>query len=256
MYYISGKSDIGCGRDVNEDYVSITEFDSDTILAIVADGAGSQPSGLQPAVIAASEIILHIRRQFNRGVDYLCKNAEEHLEDAFMIANRVVGAFKTANEEYYSGVGCSLTACLMMKDGKFAFCHIGNTRLYMFRRNPKTNEVLMRQITTDDTLAKSLYDDGVLKDSEEYYLSESRLTITNALGVLGEPFVAVSKGTLRENEILLLTTDGIHYAVREPVIKDIVLGSANSEDAVSNLITAAKYTNYNDNYAALIINRV
>lgn len=57
MYYISGKSDIGCGRDVNEDYVSITEFDSDTILAIVADGAGSQPSGLQPAVIAASEII-------------------------------------------------------------------------------------------------------------------------------------------------------------------------------------------------------
>ena len=254
MYIVNGSYEIGSGRTVNEDYVSVTEFDNDNVLTIIADGAGSQPSGLQPAVIAASEVIMHMRRQYARGVEYFHAHASEALTDAFLIANRVIGAFKTANEEYYSGVSCSMTACLLMKDGEFTMTHIGNTRLYMFRQNPKTQEVVMRQITVDETLAKTnMGTNGMQK--EEYYLSEDRLVLTNALGVVPEPAVHTSKSKIRENELILLTTDGVHYAVREEAIKEIVLTAGTPEAAVKGLLVAAGYTNYNDNYGAAVIYR-
>ena len=77
--------------------------------------------------------------------------------------------------------------------------------------------------------------------------------MTSALGYVFEPEIQVMSTTLKQNDILLLTTDGIHYAVRQEAMLDIVIASDNCRAAADNLIDAAKMLEYNDNMTAAVI---
>ena len=63
-YIYGGVTDIGYKRDINEDYINIVELDDKTLFAIVADGAGSKCSAIQPASIVSSEMVQILRRVF------------------------------------------------------------------------------------------------------------------------------------------------------------------------------------------------
>ncbi|MDR0287774.1 MAG: protein phosphatase 2C domain-containing protein [Clostridiales bacterium] len=251
-YIYGGSSDIGYKRDVNEDYINIIELDDQTLFAIIADGAGSKCSAIQPASIVSSETIQILRRVFASDKDLFLSNAGLFLRESMYTANRVLGAFKLGNEEMYAGFGASVTCCICTVDGKFTFAHCGNTRLYLIRINQKDKVPTIKQITQDHTKARHLVDEGLLT-LDHYHTHPDRLVITNSLGVIADPVIQVNSGTLKQNDILLLTSDGIHYALVPEAIMQLVVSSENCDGAATALIEASKIQKYPDNMSAMVL---
>lgn len=169
-YICGATSDIGVGREQQEDFVQFCEFDEETLLCIVADGTGSMPQRPQPASIVAMDIIENIKDSFGKKPDLLIKYPKFFLEKAMNDANRILGAFQMGNEELFSGYSASVTCCLFLPDRKIAIGHSGNTRLYIIR-NGKVN-----LITHDHTQAYELLQEGKI-DSETYYVHDGRLKL-------------------------------------------------------------------------------
>jgi protein phosphatase len=255
MYVYAGKSDIGYGREVNEDYISAVNLSEDTLFAIVTDGAGSLSGSLQPAAITTIEITETIRRLYENEKEIFLSNPKLFITEAIHTANRVLGAFKLGNEEKYSGFGACVTCCLLYKSNEhthLCFAHAGNTRLYLIRQNTQDGAAIIRQLTRDHTRAYPLFEDNTLT-LEQYHTHPDRLVCTSGLGILSEPEIQVFEGRLKPNDILLLTTDGIHFSIRSEGILGIIAASGNCGAAVDGLITAAAMQRYIDNASALMI---
>lgn len=253
-FAFSGKSDIGVQRTVNEDYIDVLSLDTDTFLAVVSDGMGSLPGGLQPALLAVNEMTAAIRRYFEKRPDLLLSISEVILENCLISANRILNVFHLCDEERYSGFGASLTCCLVYRKESGFRCtiaSIGNTRLYLLRAN-KDKIPQMHLLSHDQTKAAQMLADGII-DAEQYYLHPDRLILTGCLGMSAEPQIQIFEDMpLHSKDILLLTTDGIHYALRPEAIQDIILQSGDCESAIQGLIDAARLEKYPDNMSGVI----
>jgi len=251
-YIYGGASNIGYKREINEDYVNFTELDNTTLFSITADGMGSKCSTTQPASIAGSEIVSVVQRVFDTDKKLFYEHTGLFLSEALHTANRVLGAFKMSNEELYAGFGTSISCCVYDEGGAFTIAHCGDTRIYLIRVNQKDNIPSIRQLTQDHTKARRLLDDGVLTP-EHYHTHPDRLVLTSGLGVVSDPVIQISSGTLRENDILLSTTDGIHYAIIPDAILQLVVRSEDCNSAAKALIDAAKMQKYSDNMSAAVV---
>lgn len=248
-YVCSASADIGCERENQEDYVSYRELDDDNLFCVIADGTGSRPERLQPAPIIVEEINDFIEKLFNDKKDVFLSDPCYYMEAAMLQANKLISAFKLGNEEIYSGYAASVTCALMSSNLKIYFTHAGNTRLYVMR------DGRLVQMTKDDTKAAKLLDEGTI-DLVTYHTHPDRLRMTSGIGVVLDPPIQKRQGKLKENDIILLTTDGIHYAINPESLEQIILGSQNVVAATENLISAAKdVVKYPDNMATIIIHR-
>ena len=246
----AGECDIGFQRNVNEDFLSVKELDEDTIIAFAADGSGSTGSTFQPASIAVVEVLRIVERLFEDHKDEFLEHAEVFLEEAFRTAGRVLGSFQTANEELYNGYAASMACCLFHKN-ELIFAHTGNTRINLLRRNRKTNEVQITLLTKDQTEGQKLIDQGKCS-FDEYHLRSERLVITGGLGIAAVPTVQTFRISLRDNDFILMTTDGIHYAIRPDAMLELLRHCQTCEEGVKTLVAAAKELEYADNMTALL----
>lgn len=133
----------------------------------------------------------------------------------------------------------------------FCFAHTGNTRLYLIRSN-SDGVPNIKQLTTDNTKAFQLLNDGQIT-LEQYYTHPDRLVLTNCIGISPEMPVQVFKGNLKPADLLVLTTDGIHYAIRQQSMCDIIMQTGEWDTATKSLIMGAKSQQYADNMSAMII---
>ncbi len=248
MYGIGGLSDVGPERVHNEDYVQYAEPNDRTMLAVIADGAGSADDRPTPSSIAAESIIADVQAICREEPELLAAFPETVLKMCVRAAGRILDAFKMGNDELYAGYASSVTCILLMEEGRICVCHCGNTRLYILR------DGRMTQMTADHTVGWRMVDEGLLSQ-EQYYLHPDRLKLTSSLGMYPDPELQVFSGKIRENDILVLTTDGLHYAVRTEVMAELVLESTSPEEASQTLIAAAKSTGYPDNMSSIVLYR-
>lgn len=251
-FIYGGTSDYG-GREVNEDFLTFEVLREDILVGVIADGIGSRQCGfsLQPAVIAATEVTDTIKRFYTSNPEFLENFPVDVLSEAIACANRTIGIFKVANEDIYSGFGVCLSVCLVVGD-KFYFAHCGNTRIYHIRHLPDGAARII-QLTHDHTVAAEMVLEGTLADGEEYYSHPSRNKYTSGLGFVVNPEVQTYSGRLQKGDLLVLTTDGIHYAIKPEYISDIILQSDGWEGASKALIEGAKMQKMTDNMSAAII---
>lgn len=252
LFSYGATSNVGYGRETNEDYFDLYVFDDDCLLMVIADGMGSKPSSLQPAGIAVAEIMRVMHCAFKEDKDAVLSNPTMFFKLAMSAANRVLCAFKLANEENYSGFGASITCCLIYGRQKkhICFAHTGNTRLYLIRFI--NEQSVIKQLTKDHTKGIRMLEDGIIT-AEQYPVHPDRLALTSAIGMVAEPEIQYFEGPVKENDIILMTTKGIHFAVRPEPMMDIALRSGNCEDAVKSLVEAAKSTKYVDNMTAMMV---
>ncbi|MBQ3010755.1 MAG: serine/threonine-protein phosphatase [Oscillospiraceae bacterium] len=253
VYTYGGTSDCGYGREVNEDFFDFVVLSDTTLFALVADGAGSKQNGLglQPAVVAASEITEAVRRLYACDPEMFLAHPAEMLLEAVNVANRVVGAFKVANEELYSGFGVCLSCCLVYENSKFCFAHCGNSRIHLLRLQSDGSSRII-QLTQDHTKAAQLMQEDVIK-GEEYYSHPARYVFTSGIGIAATPEIQTYSGQLRKGDILLLTTDGVHYAIRPEAMGDIVLQAGNWSAATKGLTDGARMLKMEDNATAALV---
>ncbi len=179
-------TDTGLRRADNED----SGYASERLL-VIADGMGGAAAG----EIASSET-LHVIRQLDRDLDV---DAIDALDRAVNDANKRLAEI-IARDPSVEGMGTTLDA--MLWDGeKFAFAHIGDSRVYRLRRGE------LEQISTDHTFVQSLIDEGRISPAEARVHPHRSLILRAMLGrddngadlswvqpVLGDRYLLCSDG--------------------------------------------------------------
>lgn len=247
----SGLSDIGTNRKKNEDYISVVSLDKNNTLAIIADGTGSMDNLPQPAHIAVNEIVNILKREFAEDKSIFKENSEIFIKEAFLSANSVLCALKVANEELYSGFAVSASCCFISDENRITIIHCGNTRVYRIRKSAD-NKADIRQITTDHTKAQK----KLLKKEityEEYHMDPERLIMTSGLGIVAEPEIQALTIDIRPKDIIFLSTDGVHNAIKMDSLNELIIQSANCDEAAKSLIKGAKMLKYPDDASVIVM---
>ena len=250
-YIYGGTSEVGFEMDVNEDYFHFQALREDVMVLAIADGMGSLPSTLQPAAIASIEAIQACDRLFKKDPDVFLENPTMMLQEAMYVANRVLGAFKIANEQRYAGFGCSMLLILVYNKNKFAFAQCGNTRLSLIRIK-QDGSININQMTNEHTVAMELFESGII-NAEDYYYHPDRYKLTSGIGIVSDPEIQLYSGRLKKGDIILATTDGIHYGIRPEAMARFVVDADNWEAASKALTTAATMEKVPDNATAALI---
>lgn len=250
-YIYGGTSGVGYDMEINEDYFHFSVLREDVLLLVVADGMGSLPSTLQPGAIAAIEVVQACERLFKKDPEVFLENPTMMLQEGFYVANRVIGAFKIANEQQYAGFGCSMTAVLVYDKNKFAFAQCGNTRLSQIRVR-SDGSVTINQMTQEHTVAMDLFEQGIIS-AEDYYFHPDRMKLTSGIGIVSDPEIQLYSGKLKRGDILLVTTDGVHFGIRPEAMARFVVDADNWEIATKALTDAAKMEKVPDNATAAVI---
>ena len=246
--FYSGKSNTGYRQRKNEDYIAIYELGDDILFALIADGSGSGDEAMfQPASIVVNKVGTIIKRIYNKKKDLLMKFPKFFLEEAILEANDALIAFKLGDEIRNMGFATTITCALIEGSGRMTFAHVGNTRLYVLRKGK------LLQLTKDHTIAQELLDKKAITESE-YYVAAERLTLTNGIGVTAEPFVHTSQVSLRKDDIVVMSSDGLHYSIKDIGVIEMLRASDTPDDATEGLINLAiEQKNFSDNISVNVI---
>lgn len=247
--FFSGLSNVGYKMKTNEDYILFNDndFGDQCLFASVADGSGSKDTMFRPASIVSHEVEGMLSRFYQKDPDLFTGHTKLLMEEAFLAANNTLIGFKLGNEEERYGFATTLTAALLERNGNLTFAHAGNTRLYLIR------DATIYQLTKDHTEGQKLVDNGTITE-ENYYMAIERLSLYNGLGIKPEPEVQTGKLKLKKNDVVIMTSDGIHYSYRSEGFFDILMGTSTLDEAAQKMIeTALDLKNYPDNISVNII---
>ena len=229
-YRYVAHTDTGLRRSANQD----SGYASPRLL-VIADGMGGAAAG----DLASSEVMHIIRGLDGNGLD---GDAMAALEQAVTKANIRLGEL-IADDPAVEGMGTTLDALLW--DGeKFAFAHIGDSRVYRMRDGELT------QISKDHTFVQSLIDEGRISPAEAR-VHPHRSLILRAM--LGRDDNAADLSWLQPKlgDRYLLCSDGLTDMVTDDVIRGALL-SETIDMAASDLVRLALEAGGYDNVTVVI----
>ncbi|OGW36198.1 MAG: hypothetical protein A2010_13820 [Nitrospirae bacterium GWD2_57_9] len=230
----AANTDTGRKRTNNEDAFLI---DQELRLYAVADGIGGHSGGEVASRIAVETLRERVRE------DRRERDPGDVLNDAFILGNtRVIEA--GATDRGLAGMGTTLTAVLL-KGTSAHLAHAGDSRAYLLR------EGMLEQVTEDHGVVAEQVRAGIVTP-DQARRSPYRHIITRALGIERELLVDRRTIELRENDVLLLCTDGLTEMIEDREIERILLSSA-LPDAVQGLIAAANRNGGVDNITVVVV---
>jgi serine/threonine protein phosphatase PrpC len=143
-----------------------------------------------------------------------------------------------------SGMGTTLTLAVSLGNN-LVIGHIGDSRAYIFR------EGILTQLTKDHTVAQELIDSGL--SSTDPVARSMRHVLTAALGSMGSRIQPEARRIrLKENDQLLLCTDGLSDMVDEKTIASLLRNSSSSAKACEDLKTVALAAGGTDNITIIV----
>lgn len=240
----SGQSNVGPRQTVNEDYILFDDhsFGEDAAFFSVADGAGSKESLFRPAAIVSNQILKYLVRFYQKDRDLALSKTRLLIEEAALSANDVLCSFKLGDEASRLNFATSATCAFLQRGGKLTFAHAGNTRLYLIRDGRTL------QLTKDHTVGQKLVDNQAIS-AEAYYTAIERLQLYNEFGMMSDPYIQVAEIQLKPNDVVVVTSDGIHYNYSgEEAFFNILVSTGSIEEAAKAMVdTALELKTYPDN---------
>lgn len=233
-----GMKDVGRCRDMNQDYIFVSEEPIGNLpnLFLVADGMGGHRAG----DLASEYTVSKVREAAEKSMR---KIPLQILKGAFEYANQKL-LEKARESTAYTGMGTTLVAAVI--DGDTAYVvNVGDSRLY------KIGEEI-EQITQDHSLVEEMVRMGEISEEEARNHPEKNI-ITRAIGVSEtvEPDYFDTK--LLKGECLLLCSDGLSNMVEDSQIKDILDRRRDLQSGAEELIRAANENGGKDNIAVVLI---
>lgn len=228
-------SDVGQMRENNEDSWAV---DADAGLYLVADGMGGHARG-EVASRMAADIITEEMRKSGR------KRGKHELVASLCRANNVVYA-KSLSEPDHQGMGTTVVAALML-EGRVALAHVGDSRAYLYRKGD------LKQITRDHTLVQQQIDEGKLRieDADRVFYKN---VLTRAVGTQAELEVESQLLRVRDDDVLLLCTDGLTAMLNdEEILKALNDEVPDLEKACRNLVDEANRAGGRDNITVILM---
>jgi protein phosphatase len=249
MLSAHGFSHVGRVRQTNEDSWLA---DSELGLYVVADGMGGHNAGE-----VASQMTVEIIRAFIArtragedvtwpfGLDPHLSFHANRLSTALKIANRRVFKVSESRDEY-TGMGTTVVAVLV--DGtNVVYASVGDSRLYLFNGGQIT------QLTRDDSWIGTVLAANPDVDRRALASHPMRHVLTNVVGARDHLDVDAVERELAAGDHLLLCSDGLHNALEDEEIADILNGKNSVERAAVALVETAVERSGADNTTAILI---
>ncbi len=241
---LANLTDLGCVREVNEDYYCYAEPEDDAAfhrkgrLAMVADGMGGHVGGQVASGLAVDTV-----RQV-----YLNHTGDDPLEAlaaAFQEAQAAILEYAREHPEV-RGMGTTCTVAVVRGHELF-YGHVGDSRLYLIRDGE------IRQITDDHSYVGRLLREGMITP-EEAALHPDRNVLTAALGMAGTVPCEIPEAPLglQPGDLLLLCSDGLHGLVGDPEMLEVSTRNAPRE-ACQELVRMARERGGFDNITVEIL---
>jgi serine/threonine protein phosphatase PrpC len=225
--------------------------DAGLSLFIVADGMGGHNAGevaSQLAVDVTRKFVLSSRNgddiTWPNGLDTSLSFNANCLMAAVKVANRSVFKLAESRDEY-SGMGTTVVAALI-EGAHMVYAAVGDSRLYSFMDGK------LAQLTDDDSwVAAMAKEAGANLDALATH--PMRHVLTNALGAREQTEVQIGERDLTDGESLLLCSDGLHGAIDDDTIRDILATSPGAGVAAERLVSTALHRNGSDNITAVVV---
>ena len=231
------KTDIGMVREVNQDYVYVSDSPIGKLpnLLIVADGMGGHKAGE-----FASKFTVEIVK------DELAQTTEEAPEA--MIRQAITSAnqklLETAqNDSKLEGMGTTLVVATIIEQTLY-FANVGDSRLYLLNDD-------IKQVSKDHSLVQEMVRLGGIKQEEAKFHPDKNI-ITRAIGASNKLEIDFYEYRLKKEDVLLMCTDGLSNMVEDEEMLRIVKGSRDVVEAVERLIEKANQNGGSDNIGVIV----
>jgi protein phosphatase len=269
---LAGWSDVGRHRDVNEDrlfYQVQQSSDAPPVaMCIVADGVGGHLGGkvashwtvetikreladlflpTDPrATLHLTPTEMHALRSDQGTGDPADALAISRIRTAIENANTTVREYALHRPDEARDAGSTVTLVLL-KNTRAYVANVGDSRAYLLRDNQ------MAPITRDHSVVAELVAAGRITAEQALDHPQANL-ITRCLGHREQVEVDIAAHDLRPGDSLLLCSDGLWDALRDPVlIARIILSTPDLETVAHRLVEAANHSGGRDNIAVALL---
>ncbi len=231
-------TDIGSVRKVNQDYVFCYDNPVGQLsnLFLVADGMGGHQAGDYASRLCVETVANAVKNSRLRSPISI-------LEAAIQEGNMAV--FRDAEkEETLYGMGTTMVAATVI--GREVYiANIGDSRAYLIRDG-------IHQITEDHSLVEEMIRSGDLerKDAKSH---PNKNVITRAIGTSAIVQADFFELEVKEEDVLLLCTDGLTNMLDDEEILSIIKEKTNLEAAGNELVRAANANGGKDNIGIVLI---
>lgn len=233
-----GMKDVGRCRDINQDYIFLSEEPMGNLpnLFLVADGMGGHRAGDLASEYTVSRVCEAVTKSMQ-------KIPFQILKGAFQYANQKL-IEKAGESPAYAGMGTTLVAVTVQDDTAYV-ANVGDSRLYKIGRT-------IEQITEDHSLVEEMVRMGEISKEEARNHPEKNI-ITRAIGVSEtvEPDYFDTK--LEKGECLLLCSDGLSNMLEDAQIKEILDRRTDLRSGAEELVREANRNGGKDNIAVVLI---
>jgi PPM family protein phosphatase len=231
----AGRTDTGRVRARNED--ALLQRPARGLFA-VADGMGGHAGG-----DIASRIAIDILDEHSATP---APDAAAHLEAGVRAAHAAISKAARADPAL-SGMGTTLTALRAEPTGTCTLVHVGDSRAYRLR------DGLLEQLTRDQTWVQDQVDAGLLSMEQARHHPYASL-LTGALGIDGADLdVQLAQWAGREDDIILLCTDGLVARLDDDHIQHILTLDHDLDAAAAALVDAANDAGGPDNITVAVV---
>lgn len=231
-------TDTGVLRTMNQDYC----FSSDTAIGrlpnlyIVCDGMGGHKAGEYASRYTVERIIASVSRS-------KAEDPIRILKAAIHKANEIL-VVESQEDKEKQGMGTTVVAATVI-DNKMYVANVGDSRLYVI------NDTI-EQITNDHSYVEEMIRIGKIK-REDARKNEKKNLITRAVGAAEKIKADFFEVELRENDTILLCSDGLSNMVTDKIIYQIVKSSNKVDSIAKTLVEEANKNGGTDNITVIVI---
>ena len=242
-----GLTDCGKTRSENQDSFLIENCEkaSCSILALCDGMGGANAGGLASQLSAKAFVnyVFHHLSNFSlRLSDY-----PRIMREACDEANGVAYAYSQFGDNL-SGMGTTLVAAVLKRNGNGYVLNVGDSRAYQLHRRS------LKQISKDHSLVAELLDAGIITEDQAVHHPQKNV-ITRALGSDQHVDADIFPVTLVPGDSLLLCSDGLSNVVPEKEIEAVMLDSDTAESACRDLMELALSRGAPDNVTIVVWKR-
>lgn len=242
--HISGMSDVGMLRTLNEDCWGWERLSDDLSLYAVADGMGGHDSGEVASEMAIKTLLSSARRRLQE-LQVLDDEALEMLLDkSFGEANN---AIKDASRLRRSDMGTTLV-CMLVYQNRLAFvANVGDSRALLIRSSE------LQQISQDHSLVANLVAMGKISKAAARNHPHSNILV-RTVGKEFDVEIDIFRQEVQSGDLLLLCSDGLWGEVEDADLVRLVTKEASEpRGMVQALVRAANENGGHDNVTALMV---
>ena len=264
-----GATDVGRKRAVNQDQFLIAELSKSMLVSassladidtgrffggiqgqvfLVADGMGGHAAGEK----ASSLVLQHLIGRLLNSVHWFFQSdtgSEQEFIDSLqnLLRDAHSRVLAEAREDHsVAGMGTTLTMAYIHWPTMYVV-HAGDSRCYLIR------DGVVRQVTTDHTLARQMVEAGGMKPEDEANSRWSNV-LWNVLGGNSQRnlLAEVHRVDLRENDSIILCSDGLYRYLDDQQLPTMLEQQPNASLLCRQLVQFANEQGGEDNITVIV----